>query len=122
MNKTFVITMIVFLLLELIVFFKEAFHAIIVSVRLNRYLKENYYALWRDLSSFKNLGPGLVNSSKSLPWLFNNDDNEEEDEKLMRLKDAARIRTRWFFITGGAFLLTLTSIFVGSLVYALVFL
>lgn len=118
MNSVLVVTMGAFLLLEFIVFVKEAIHTAIISGRLNRHLKKNHYSLWRELTSFKSFGPGLVNSAKSLPWLFR--DYPEEDEELSRLKDAARIRTRWFFITGGAFFLTVTMIFVGSLVYALV--
>ena len=119
MSNILLITIGLFLLLEFVAFTKEAIHTAILSVRLNRYLKEKHYSLWRELTSFKGLGPGLVNPMKSLPWLFR--DESGEDEQLVRLKDAARIHTRWFFVTGGAFFLTVTLAFVGSIVYALVF-
>lgn len=117
MNHVLFVSIGGFLLLEFVLFTKEAIHTAIVSRRLNKYLKDKHYPLWRELTSFKTIGPGVVNSSRSLPWLFR-DDPEEEGE-LVRLKDIVRIRTRWFFITGGAFFLTFIFMFVASIVYAI---
>lgn len=117
MNYILLLSMGGFLLLEFVLFTKEAIHTAIVSRRLNKYLKDKHYSLWRKLTSFKTIGPGVVNSARSLPWLFR-DDPEEEDE-LVHLKDIVRVRTRWFFITGGAFFFTVICMFVAAIVYAI---
>lgn len=118
MNRILIISIVGFLLLEFIAFLKETIHTAIVSLRLNQYLKKNHYNLWRDLTSFGRLGPGMVNSYKSLPWLFS--EVTSDDEILIRLIDLARIRTRWFFITGGAFIATITTVFIGAIVVSII--
>jgi len=66
------------------------------SYKLGRYIKRNYYKTWRRLTSIGGFGPGLANPFRGIPYLFK--ETNESDEKLLRLKDAARISTRYFII------------------------
>ena len=66
------------------------------QAKLGRYIKKDDYRTWRDLTSIGKYGPGLSNPFKGIPYLFK--ESEETDEKLLRLKDSARISTRYFLI------------------------
>ena len=48
------------------------------------------------MTSIGKYGPGLSNPVKGITYLFK--ESEETDEKLLRLKDSARISTRYFLI------------------------
>jgi hypothetical protein len=66
------------------------------QAKLGRYIKKNDYRTWREMTSIGKYGPGLSNPVKGITYLFK--ESEETDEKLLRLKDSARISTRYFLI------------------------
>lgn len=64
--------------------------------KLGRYIKEHDYKTWRELTSVGKYGSGLSNPFKGISYLFK--ESNENDENLLRLKDAAHISTRYFII------------------------
>lgn len=75
--------------------------SLIVGYEFNEYLKKNYYSRWREITSFdKVTGPGMNNPFKNIPYIYGNEDND--DEKILRYKDRIKIYLRWagifFFI------------------------
>lgn len=73
------------------------------------YLKENKYERWRELSTidtpFGKIGPGGGDSFKTMRYINNDLDNE--DENILRFKDKAKIGMRYMGILFFAFLVTM---------------
>ena len=92
-----IIVFIGFLLINVMVFFKEICHAAVVAVRLSRLLRERDYQQWRILTSIGAVGPGVANPFRWIPWIFK--DEAHADGELFRLKERARIRFRWILIS-----------------------
>jgi len=111
MEKLFKIIF-VFLSINGVWLIKEVIHAFFLSYRLNQYIKKHNYQKWRELTSIGSAGPGLSNPFKWIPWIFTNENNE--DENITRLKDKLRIRHRWIF-------LIIISIFVTIITTTLIF-
>jgi hypothetical protein len=83
-------------------------------LRLGGYLKKNDYQTWRELTSIGNYGPGLSNPFRTITYLFRKSD--VNDERLLRIKDAARISTRYFLIW---FTTLAATIIIGTLILAI---
>jgi hypothetical protein len=78
--------------------------------KLNRYLKENDYQKWREITSIGSSGPGLSNPFRAWSYIFKN--TKEIDEDLLRLKDSARISLRYSLIWFGTFVFSLVVGFI----------
>jgi len=91
---------------------------IIMSVRhakLGRYIKKHDYKVWRELTSIGPYGPGLSNPFRGISYLFK--ESEETDENLLRLKDSAKISTRYFIIFFATAVLTI----MASVIFLMIF-
>ncbi len=78
--------------------------------KLNRYIKNNNYLKWREITSLGGFGPGFSNPFRAWSYIFKN--TKEEDEELLKLKDSARIGLRYSFIWFGTFVFSLIVGFV----------
>ena len=85
------------------------------QAKLGRYIKENDYRTWREMTSIGKYGPGLSNPFKGIAYLFK--ESEETDEKLLRLKDSARVSTRYFLIWFATTAITIIAIVIYLLIF-----
>jgi hypothetical protein len=85
------------------------------QAKLGLYIKKNDYRTWRELTSIGKYGPGLSNPFKGISYLFK--ESEETDEKFLRLKDSARISTRYFLIWFATTAVTI----IASAIFLLIF-
>jgi hypothetical protein len=85
------------------------------QAKLGRYIKRNDYKTWRKLTSIGKYGPGLSNPFKGISFLFK--ESDEIDEKLLRLKDSARVSTRYFLIWFATSVVTIISTFIYLLLF-----
>ena len=60
--------------------------------KLNRYLKNNNYKKWCEITSIDNFGPGLSNPFRAWHYIFK--DINDIDEETLRLKYSARSSMR----------------------------
>ena len=84
-------------------------YTLVKGWQLSSYLKENKYERWREISTIDTplgkIGPGAGDSFKTLRYIKSDLDNE--DENILRLKDSAKIGTRYMGILFLAFLVTM---------------
>jgi len=73
--------------------------------KLNSYIKKNHHRKWKEITSLGKFGPGLSNPFRAWPYIFNN--TKETDEKLLRLKNSAKMSLRYFLIMFGMLVLSL---------------
>ena len=71
-------------------------YSYIYSHKLYSYLKQNNYDRWRELTSVGRYGPGLSNPIRGFKYIYSDQDNE--NERVLRLKDSIKIGFRHFII------------------------
>ncbi len=70
------------------------------GAKLSTYLKTHNYERWRYLTSIGSFGPSLSNPVRGLSYIYGQQDNN--DEKILRYKDAVRSGLGYCALTLGA--------------------
>ncbi|MCB1195690.1 hypothetical protein KDK77_05855 [bacterium] len=65
--------------------------------KFNEYLKEHYYSKWSEITSFdKFTGPGMNNPFRTIPYIYSDENND--DENILKYKDKVKVDLRWTLI------------------------
>jgi len=82
----------------------------------NEYLKKKYYQKWRELTTInKYLGPNMANPFKSIPYIYSDEDCN--DENILKYKDQMRINNRYYFIGIISFFINLVVLLILSFIF-----
>ena len=65
--------------------------ALVVSHALFRYLQDNYYGRWSYLTTWGPWGPGMLNSLRSVPYVFNDQDCDDPEIAKLKRKNRSAI-------------------------------
>lgn len=75
--------------------FSFALYSFIYNIKFYFYLKNSRYEKWRELTTIWGFGPGGSNPFKWFPYLYSNEDND--DEAILRYKDNVKFGLRHCF-------------------------